>query len=82
MITDKLILLALLVLAWDYPFDRTNIVFEVWRSETSNMAGAYLETTTPGLTHQIDSTAPQGFFRVRARDTSTGLVSDWATSAK
>lgn len=47
MITDKLILLALLVLAWDYPFDRTNIVFEVWRSETSNMAGACLETTTP-----------------------------------
>jgi hypothetical protein len=82
MITDKLIVLALLILAWDYPFDRTNIVFEVWRAETSNMAGACLEATTTTLNYQIDTTAPQGFFRVRARDMSTGEVSDWATTAK
>jgi hypothetical protein len=73
---------------WDYPWSRTNLVFEVWQAdsleETDVLEGGSL---TPAWTHAGDTpdlawsdsgTAPQRFFKVRARDTSTGFVSDWA----
>jgi len=77
---DKLIVLALLLLQWDYPGDRSRIVFEVWRSATPDMAGAALVATTPETNYHIDTSAPQGFFRVRSKDLDSGLVSDWGTT--
>jgi hypothetical protein len=66
-----------LMLAWDYPYDRDDIVFEVW--ETYDLSTWFLADTIPDLTWPIDTTkAPAAFFKVRAKDTETGEVSKWA----
>lgn len=74
----NLLLLLLLTLAWDYPSDRTDIVFEVWGSPSMTEPAWTLLGETNATEYPIDSTAPAGFFKVRARDEVTGLVSDWA----
>lgn len=73
-------------LTWDYPYDTSNIVFEVWHAQelSTPAPGAAasswtLLTNLPGPPLQLDTqTAPMGFFMVRASNTVSGLVSDWA----
>lgn len=68
-------------LAWDYPYDRSHVVFEVWRTQSIQVLNWTLVAVTPDLIYSFDpDLAPAGFFRVRARDTETGLVSEWATT--
>lgn len=74
----KNLLLLLLTLAWDYPEDRTNIVFEVWGSPSITEPAWMMLGTTPELRWPFEPTCASGFFKVRARDEVTGLVSDWS----
>jgi hypothetical protein len=69
----------ILLLEWQYPYPRAGIVFEVWGSPSISSPAWTLRGETSALSWTIDTTAPAGFFKVRARDTATGLVSDWAT---
>jgi hypothetical protein len=93
--SPKILLLAGLLLAatgltktlsvvWDYPYPRTNVLFEVWWSDTlASESDWQLIALTAGTRFNFESSRYQAkFFRVRARDTQTGLVSAWATTTK
>lgn len=68
-----------LSLVWEYPNWNSNIVFEVWNHDSLDpLAQWQLLAVTNCCGMPIDSTSPHNFYIVRARDMSTGLVSDWA----
>jgi hypothetical protein len=76
----KNLAILLLTLTWDYPGDYSGIVFEVWGAPT--LASPWtLVAETPRTEWCFEPTGASGFFKVRARDKVTGLVSDWATGA-
>ena len=56
----------------------SNIVFEVWHSTDLRNWRHLTNTAETFLPVKYDK--PQEFFKVRVRDTNTGLVSDWATT--
>ena len=70
-------------IAWNYDHPRTGIVFEVWRTPSLAPPDWCLVATTSNLFYLFDEKAtPMSFFRVRALDVETGMVSDWATTGK
>lgn len=79
MLKNLILLFVTLTLGWEYPYPRTSIVFEVWGSPSITRPDWTLLGVTSALSWPIDATAPAGFFKVRARDEVTGLVSEWAT---
>jgi hypothetical protein len=66
-------------LQWSYPSSATNIVFEVWRSDPG-LTNWQLDQVVAATNAPIDPTNRAAFYRVRARDVCTGLLSDWATT--
>lgn len=79
MLKNLILLFITLTLAWEYPSPRAGIVFEVWGSPAITQPVWTLLGETSELGWQVTPTSAAGFFRVRARDTATGLVSGWAT---
>jgi hypothetical protein len=69
---------AALELQWDYPTDHSKLVFEVWGS--CDLVEWEHDGDTADLSWPIDTAAPMRFFKVRARDTETGLVSEWSSN--
>jgi hypothetical protein len=65
------------ILLWDYPADRTNIVFEVWHTHSLTSAKWELAGETTNLFWPFEPNKEAEFFIVRARDTVTGAVSEW-----
>lgn len=69
-----------LKLEWDYPNMNHHIVFEVWWNDHLSDTGWTLMQTTTNTSVRWDAAdAPAKFFRVRAKDTRSRLVSEWAS---
>lgn len=62
-------------LVWDYPPHGTNIVFDVFQSFNITGPWTNLYATTADQIVLMTTTNPWCFFRVKARDTNTGLES-------
>ena len=72
----------LLRLTWEYDPEATNIVFEIWSSPDLLTWSQEKETPLHWCPVMPTLEVERRFYRVRARDTATGEVSDWATGEK
>lgn len=70
---------AAVKVSWTHPSTDPAIVFEVWASGDLSQWDLAHETAAHEIF--IPANQPMEFYKVRARDTSTGQVSDWATTA-
>lgn len=71
----------LVELRWDSDEPPEQTLFEVWRS--SSPQGPWeLWVITPATRVLVPATGPSGFFKVRATNTVSHLVSGWATGIR
>lgn len=68
------------IILWSYT-NLNNIVFDVYHSSTPHLGGMSIYSSTPqtNFTATVNTNALMEFFGVKARDTVSGLSSDWAT---
>jgi hypothetical protein len=65
-------------LAWDNPYNNTNLVVELW-SSCDMINWTLKETLANGQTNYVVScTKDQEYFKIRNLDLSSGQVSEWS----